>query len=289
MGGGKTQTMTQDTELSKAQAPFMTDLLRQAQALQRQGGPDPYTGKMLADLSPDVTAGQNYVRNYAQGTSQDLIGAQNQALVQQLGAPDMNSPVLRDAQEAAIRPVVRQFNESVLPQIRNDAVAAGGFGGSRQGLAEGVASDRLQQNILDTTSKMALDYYGQGLTAQGRGLALAPQAIQAGALPGQMLDAVGQQQMEYQQQLINEQIQRFQDQEMQPWNNLGMYQSLISGNMGSSTTSQLAKTNPLMSALGGAAVGGGLGAALGGAAKGSTYGWWGAAAGALLGLFGAMG
>ena len=212
----------------------------------------------------------------------------NSAFTSALKAPDLTSGTFQNAANAAIRPAVQQFNQGVLPQISNDAVAAGQFGGSRQGIAEGIASNSLQQNIMDTTSKMAMDYYNSGLTAQGRALALAPQTLEAGAMPGTMLDQVGQQQMQYQQMLLDANQQQFSEQQMQPWNNLGLYQNLITGSFGSNTTEPVSKTSPLMSGLGGAALGYGAATMLGGAAKGAAWGPYGAAAGALLGLFGAM-
>lgn len=285
MGGGKTQTIEKDASPWTGQQPYIADMLRQAQQLQQTGGPDVYTGTRVAAQSPLLTQGQQYVQNYANTTGVQQVNATNDALYSALQAPDLNSGTFQNAAEAAIRPAIKLYGENVLPQIRGDAQAAGQFGGSRQGIAEGIATDRLQQNILDTTSKMALDYYNQGLTAQGRAIALAPQTMQAGMFPGAALSQVGGQQMQYEQMLLDAAQQQFAEQEMQPWNNLGLYQNLVQGNYGSKTNEPVSRTSPLMSAMGGGAMGAAIGAS-----TGVQYGgWYGAAVGALLGLFGAMG
>lgn len=43
--------------------------------------------------------------------------------------------------------MTRQFQQGIMPQIRNTAQAAGGLGGSRQGVAEGLAAQGLQQQL----------------------------------------------------------------------------------------------------------------------------------------------
>lgn len=78
-----------------------------------------------------------------------------QALSQTLsGRP--NNPLLGDMHQANINTSLRGYNDairglttSVLPQIGSEAFASGGYGGSRQGVAEGMALEQMQRNARD--------------------------------------------------------------------------------------------------------------------------------------------
>ena len=52
----------------------------------------------------------------------------------------------------------QQFNEQILPGIRRDSTAIGALGGSRQGLAEGVASRGAMDAFSRGASNMAFDW-----------------------------------------------------------------------------------------------------------------------------------
>ena len=61
------------------------------------------------------------------------------------GRPD--NPYL-DQQAAAITgQLTRNLNENVMPGLRSEALASGQYGGSRQGIAEGLAASRLNQDL----------------------------------------------------------------------------------------------------------------------------------------------
>jgi hypothetical protein len=72
---------------------------------------------------------------------------------------------LSNAITAAQRPTWQALTEQALPAIRQNAVAQGPFGGTREGLAEGLATSRANQQALDIASKMTEDVYGQNLQA----------------------------------------------------------------------------------------------------------------------------
>lgn len=71
----------------------------------------------------------------------------------------------RSAIDAATRPLYDQLTETVLPNVRGGAITAGGFGGSRQGIAEGLAAGRTQRAAGDTAAKIVEDLYGANLNA----------------------------------------------------------------------------------------------------------------------------
>lgn len=85
------------------------------------------------------------------------------------------NPYLQAATEAAIRPYIQNFQQQVLPSIASQGVASGGFGGTRQGIAEGLAGQELARQAGDITTNMANQGYAQGLNAFQQGLGLQQQ------------------------------------------------------------------------------------------------------------------
>lgn len=96
------------------------------------------------------------------------------ALNRQLTAADLqNNPYMAAYLEAALRPTRQYFEESLMPSIASEAITAGGFGGSRQGVAEGLAARGLAQAEGDVTARLLNDFYRQGLSAEQTGITLA--------------------------------------------------------------------------------------------------------------------
>lgn len=58
-----------------------------------------------------------------------------------------NNSYLDPQANAMIASMTRNMNENVMPGIRSNAVVSGTYGGSRQGIAEGLAASRLNQDI----------------------------------------------------------------------------------------------------------------------------------------------
>jgi hypothetical protein len=109
------------------------------------------------------------------------------------------------------RQIGQQFNEQIMPGLRGDAMVGGGYGGSRAGIAQGLAGARAGQQLQDFGAQL----YGQN---QDRRL----QAANAsGALSGQ----------------ISQQYAGMADQAQQlgqfgmgiPWYNLQQYAGLLGG------------------------------------------------------------
>lgn len=76
-----------------------------------------------------------------------------------------NNAYVGNAINSAIRPVTQNFNEQVMPAIRQGAQAAGQMGSSRQGIAEGIAARGYQDTVGDISSNMMNQAYNQGLSA----------------------------------------------------------------------------------------------------------------------------
>ena len=128
--------------------------------------------------------------------------------------------------------------------------------------------------------------YGNALDTMGRSLALAPSTYGLGTAPGETMMNLGAQQQAQQQAEMGDQYQRWQNDQLGPYGDLGRYMGLLTGQAagyGTQTASQpYFSPSPIQNAL----TGGMLGYGLGGMIPGLNP-WLGAGMGALgLGLFG---
>lgn len=76
-----------------------------------------------------------------------------------------SNPYLQSYMDASIRPLNDQFSNVTMPSLASGAVGSGGYGGSRQGIAEGLAAQGLSNATGDVTAKIGSEGYGQGLQA----------------------------------------------------------------------------------------------------------------------------
>jgi len=161
----------------------------QQMALQAAGGMQSVTSQLPGQIS-NIQNGQagnvNQVGQQAQAGQSQLMqmiaammggttgqiqqgNAATQPALSTLMDPNIlnadSNPYLQSYMSAALHPLQDQYNTQIMPGIAGDAITAGGFGGSRQGIAEGLASKGLSQASGDVVSKMASEGYGQGLTA----------------------------------------------------------------------------------------------------------------------------
>ena len=95
------------------------------------------------------------------------------------------SPLLDEQIAALEQDTGRFFNETLLPGIQGDAIAAGGLGGGRQGVAEGLAAERtadaftqgvtaLRTADMNARDQAARDLVGTDLAGAQAGLAGLP-------------------------------------------------------------------------------------------------------------------
>lgn len=71
------------------------------------------------------------------------------------------NPYLQGQADAITRTATNNLNRNILPGIGSGAVAAGGYGGSRQGIAEGIAIGDTNKGITDSLSNLYSNAYGQ--------------------------------------------------------------------------------------------------------------------------------
>lgn len=284
-GAGSNKSSTETNPWAKQQ-PYLEYLFGEGKRLYEGGGPQYYPGQTLAGQSPATGQAQENLWQTATGAGQQQANAAGQASLFGLtGAIDVNNnPFLQEAIKSAQRPLINQATDAggVFSSIRSGAGADGQYGSSRQGLAEGLAYDRLNQQLGDISKTMSSEGYAQGLEAQGRALALMPSTMSTIAQPAGWMDSIGQQQWSWNQNLIDDAMMRYNYGQNAPYANLAQLQNYIQGSYGMSGQTQMPgpRNSPLLGGLGGASAGAGLAAAVGGPVG------WGAGIGALLGLFG---
>ncbi len=123
-------------------------------------------------------------------------------LTESLNAP--LNPNLQPAIDAATTSLNRQFTQQTVPGISSEATAYGQGGGTRQGIAEGIAAQSLGEDVANITSQLTYQAYQDQINQQQQAAtALAAidaqqqaqqlQAQQAGAgLTADMLQSGGQ-------------------------------------------------------------------------------------------------
>lgn len=227
----------------------------------------------VAQFDPNQIAGQNKVLgsvDQAQNTVDSAAG-QNQQFTS--GAYlDPDNPSTQGAIRAAVRPLTDTYRDVTLPGISADASTSGSggvsanFGGSRQGIAEGLATRDLNNKIGDVSSTIANTARQTNLDATLKAIGQAPQIAASSTIPGGIQSTVGDVRQGQEQRNLDAQTAA---QQLAQWLPLLKAQYLGAGaaglpggatqTVGSSTTEQ----NPVSQVIGGVSAAGGLAGGLG--------------------------
>lgn len=158
---------------------------------------------LIAGFTQPQVQGQQQALDTASGPLSQLAGQGNQAFGQALNVDPSQSPYYQSALQSSFNPFVRNFLQSILPGIRSEAVGVGQAGSSRQGIAQGLASQGLLQQLGDITSNTANNAYNTGIQSRLSALGLLPQIQQSNLLPSNVYQQIGQQQQAQNQQNLN--------------------------------------------------------------------------------------
>ena len=275
-GGGDQQVQTEAVPWSGAQ-PHLQSIMSAAGSLYGQGGPGYYPGQTFAGRDPLSDQAQNLRLNYAMNSMPGQIYDAQRAQSFALNSPDAaNNPYVQNMMQSNQFLANRNLQENLLPAIQSGAVASGQMGGSRQGIAQGLAARGTQEALANANAQTMMDAYGKGLGAQQGALSMAPNLMAMGMAPMDVLGNVGAYNQGIDTQALDADINRWNYNQERPWDALGRYSSIVSGNnqWGSSSTQDGGGSSPLAGALGGGLMGasaaatpffsaGGTGAALG--------------------------
>lgn len=264
------------------------------------------SGGMDTNYGPVANVNMNAAR-----ASQGVLDPTN--AMQSLLSGQVNNPYLDQQSQAMIGSLTRNMNENVMPGLRSEALASGQYGGSRQGIAEGLATSRLNQDLAPALTNL---YGTANENAQNRMMGTASQLNDqayntafGNANLGLQNNA---QQMQQNTQNLQNRLQgvnlannslnmlgglnsmqdnnfaQYMNAQQQPqnidWNNLNNYANVISSGAGmGGTQSQTNYSNPISGALGGAMSGAAMGSIIPGIGTGV-----GALVGGGMGLLGGL-
>lgn len=304
-GGAKNTTVKNSQELDPAVKQMLTGeggVYQNAQNLYAQGPGQYYPGSTYAGMN-DVQYGAlsdqlNALKSPAAQEGADAMATAGRFGMQPVTSslePPTTNPYLDSMVASAQRRNNENFAENVMPAIGTGAQAAGQFGSSRHGVAEGIAAKGLLNANADTATNMYggnyqfnsnlglqkaqvqsglatdnLNRMTQGANAINAGAAMPVQNAQAAYNVGTTLQ--GEQQNQ-----IGSDMGRWNYYQGAPQQNLGNFAGTVMGGAGfgggqSQTGPNPNYTSPQQGAMGGAMAGAGMG---------SSFGPWGAAIGAV--------
>ena len=327
-GGGGDTTTTTTLKLSKEQEklfelalPGIEGIITDPPELFPKSQVAPFTPLQIAGQEAAVTAAGGQIAPLAEsalGSAQQLQGFGipvglggataaigglqpadaflNFLLSGQALSPETN-PFLAQTAEAAIRPLEQSFQQSILPGIRSEAIELGGFGGSRQGIAEGIAGQELLAQEGDITSRIFSQGFSDVLaaatqalgTTQGTGVAgfeallgegtrslfAAPALGDLALQTANILGGVGFQQRQIEQAQLSEEAEKFATEQIIEFLISQEVAQLAFGIPGGTVTSSIDSGGggggilPILLTLGGGAIGGIFGGPPGAAAGAS--------------------
>ena len=298
-GGGGSTTTVQKADPWAGQQPYLQDIFQQAQQLYNAGGmaPNYYPGQTVAGQSDWTKQALQMQANRAQSGSPLITNASNamnnittgQALAGNQGLNTLNQ--LSQEDNPYVDELYNRANSQVQANLDGNFNRAGRYGSGAHEAAAADAANNLAAQMYSSlwdkradAAQSAGQLYntgiGQQVVAGQTGQQLANQAYtdaEALSQAGGMMD-------DYNQQLINANIDRYNYDQQKALLALQNYNNLIQGSYGGTTTTtgqQSSSGSRLGNVAGGALSGAGIGASIGGP--------WGAAlggvAGGLLGLF----
>lgn len=185
------------------------------------------------------------------------------------GGQGGSNPYLSQMGDVLTRQMTDNFNTRVLPQIGSQAMASGGYGGSRQGVIEANANNDLQRQIGSSLTNLYGSQYNTdrnyqlGMGNLGLGYAGLDRQINNDNLSWQLQGAQFGQGVQ-DRQLAQGQLglglgTGIQNAPMNYWQGFGNQYNATGQGYGTNTSTQTTPGNPIAGALGGAQLGGQIG------------------------------
>ena len=222
---------TQENEPWSQASPYITEGFSEAANLYNNFNPEYYGGQTQAGFSPDQLTAQQGIQDFAIQGAPELMNPAISAYQQGTNANMLdvaNNPYVSGmAQNAADRAYGGLSDQ--MANIRGGAIMSGGYGGGRQGIAEGNAL----AGAYDSANMAAADVYGQaygqGLGHQANTLGMTGSLMGAGFSPYDALGASGQQQQAQEQALISDAQAEHEFNMNKPYQQFQNYQAGIAG------------------------------------------------------------
>lgn len=264
MGGGSPspapapaqQTVNQTSEFPDELKPYISDILERAKTrteARDAAGYQLYPGPRLAEFQPEQQEAQSGIAAMARnGIATTPYGSSRLYMPQAYAgtvrsaeqftpqaASQYMSPYIQSVIDINKREAERQ-GDLQMQGIRDQAVGAGSFGGSRQAFLESEQNRNEAQLLNDIQTKGMQSAYEQAqsmferqkardLAAGSQFAGLAEQAPRLGIAEMGALSGVGQQKQEQAQRALDIGYQQFQEEQQYPEASLQQYSSIIRG------------------------------------------------------------
>jgi len=211
--------------------PHISGGFDEATRIYNEHTPEYYSGQTQAGFSPDQLTAQQGIRDFATQGAPSIMNPAISAYQQGTSANMLdvaNNPYVNNMAQAAADRAYGGLN-SQLANIRGGAIASGGYGGGRQGIAEGTALSGAADSANQAAAQIYSNAYGQGLAHQSNTLGQTGSLMGAGFQPYGALGMSGGQQQGREQKLIQDAMAQQQFMQNQPYDKLAKYQQGITG------------------------------------------------------------
>lgn len=247
MGKGnndETKTVTKQEPWGPIQ-PYLTAAMADAQNMYKAGAPQYYPGQTIAPMSSYSKNGLDALAQRAANGSPVSTAGQNQ-LMNTLNGTYLNAgnPAFQGALSAATRPMIQAYNDQIMPGIDSNFSSAGRYGSGAHAMATGDAANALMNNIGDVSSQMAYQNYGDERQRQMQSMLFAPEMAAQDYKDIMALQDAGKGYDQYNQSLIDANMQKYDYNVNSPYNWLSNYIGLLGGVPGPSQTSNAKTPRP---------------------------------------------
>ena len=249
-GGSSTSTVKQAP--ADQVLPYLDPYMQRASALSNQTY-QPYTGQQIADQNQTQQAGLGLQAAQAVNGFQGQQDGNN--LYQQTLQGKFLDPSTNPYLAGMANTIGNQFNATTGAQNASMQRTAGAFGNS--GLDQKMAMDNGQ--LAGQITNLYGQNYANERNIQNQALGMMPAMQNMGYTDASKLAAVGDAQNAYQQQLLNQQQQNYQNAMQYPYQQLDVLGNAIKSTMGaggsSTSTQQLPQASPVAGMMGGGMLG----------------------------------
>jgi hypothetical protein len=244
----QTGGFTVGAEIPDELKPFYKDILGKSQALYQDSvsqGYQPYTGPSLAEFTPEQQQAFTGLAGL-QGSTAPVFQEAMQ-MTRDAAAPITTEQIeeyMNPYQQAVVdiekREAQKQYQSQVVPQLAAKAAMAQPFGGSRQAILEGMAADTQQRLLGDIQAKGSAQAYQDAVNlinnqrtasgqAAGQLATMAPNQFKTQLAEFGALQGVGEEKQKLAQQALNEAYGQYLKEQEYPYQQLGRYQSVVTG------------------------------------------------------------
>lgn len=233
-GGGGDQTSTTTQSIPEELKPLATAYTSKAIGLGGQGF-NPYQGTRYADLNPTQGAGIQATLNRALGGSPIMNQAESALGANIAGGPN---PYLDSMVNQAQGSVMRNYQNTAIPQLLGGSMSSGSFGNTGITGAARESQNDLQQNLGNIATQMYGGAYDTDKARQMQAIGMAPTfGNQAYQDAGQIMN-VGQIQQDQAQKPLDFNYQQYQDQQNLPYKQLAAMSGVFGSGLGGSSQTQ---------------------------------------------------